>query len=312
MTSINKILCTIDFSKYSLGALHYAIAISQKFNATLYVYHSIYSPRDPIYGTTEFERGSDLEKKIKEIRKEIESLMFNCAVEWEAVLSVGDPVAESVRMCNELGIDLVVAASHGISGFKRVFLGTVVERLARNLNSPMLVTCESNKADRVDPAKPFTGFKKIIAGCDFHEDSIPSIQQAVNFAKSFQTSLHLLHVMESPVYEEMIDPTEAPYNEVQEKLTEKIIRRLGELLPGSICKGLEIKPEISTGLVAEEIVACAERLNADLIVMGVRKHHSFDKIMIGSSTESVLRNAPCAVLAVPGVMGDERCVMSNE
>jgi nucleotide-binding universal stress UspA family protein len=304
MTRINKILCTVDFSNYSAGGLHCAVGISEKLDAKLYVYHSIHSPRDPIYGATEFQRGRDLEKKLTEIHNKIEDLMINCAVDWEAVFSVGDPVVESARMCNELGIDLVVAASHGISGFKRVFLGTVVERLARNISRPMIVTHESNIDAGAGLERPFAGFKRIVVGCDFHEDSIPSIKQAVNFAKSFQASLHLLHVMESPVYEEMIDLTEAPYSEVQEKLSAKMLTRLGELLPRSIREGLDVQPEISTGLPAEEIVTCAKRLDADLIVLGVRKHDNFDKIMIGSSTESVLRKAPCTILAVPGVMGD--------
>jgi acetoin utilization deacetylase AcuC-like enzyme/nucleotide-binding universal stress UspA family protein len=299
MKRIKKILCTVDFSKYSLGALHYAIGISQKLDATLYVYHSFHSARDPIYGTTEFERGSDLKKRTTKIRKKIDSLMAPRDVKWEAILSVGDPVVESVRICDELGIDLVVAASHGITRFKRVFLGTVVERLARNLKRPMIVVREPDKTAGYSLEKPFIGFNKIIAGCDLHEDTIAAIHLSASFAKFFQTSLHLIHVIESPVHEEVIDLTEAPYGEVQEKLLEEMRNRLAALLPDSIQSGVDIQPEILTGIPAEQIIGHARRLNADLIVLGVRNHPKFDKIVIGSSTESVLRKAPCAVLVVP-------------
>ena len=300
MTPIRKILCTVDFSPYSFGALHYATGIALKSDARLYVYHSIHSPRDPIYGTTEFQRGSDLEKKRTELRSGIENLMFNCPLEWDAILSVGDPVDEAVRICNDLDIDWVVAASHGISGFKRVFLGTVVERMVRHLGRPLLVVRGFSKLNRAELEKPFAGFNKIIAGCDFHADSIPCIHQAVNMTKLFQASLHLLHVMESPLNEEMIDSTAGPYGEVQQQLVEKMKARLGEILPESIRTGIEPEAEVLTGLPAEEIVDYAGRLRADLVVVGVRNHSRYDKMMIGSSTESVLRKAPCPVLAVPG------------
>jgi nucleotide-binding universal stress UspA family protein len=299
MTSIANILCAVDFSEYSVGGLQAAIGISRRFHARLYVYHSIHSPRDPIYGTTEFHRGRDLEKKVTELQKKIAVLMAKAEVEWKAVISLGDPVVESSRMCNELNIDLVVAASHGISGLKRVFLGTVVERLARNLSRPLLVIHTADKGDEAEREKPFAGFKKIVVGCDFHADSMPCLQQAVYFAESFQTSLHLLHVMESPVNEGVVDSSAAPYGEVQQKLLCKMNERLVELLPNAVRNRLELRTGILTGLPAEGIVNYAAQWGAELIVVGVRGHRAVDKIVIGSSTEAVLRKAPCAVLAVP-------------
>lgn len=304
MTPISKILCTIDFSKFSLGALHYALIVSRKLNATLYVFHAIHSPRDPIYGSTEFQRGSDLEKKKARSLRQIEDLMINCRVAWEAIIRVGDPVDESVHLCNELGIDLVVAASHGITGFKRVFLGTVVERLVRHVQQPVLVVRGFNHTGKTDLTKPFAGFQGVVAGCDFHLDSIPSILQAVSFAELFQTSLHLLHVLESPINEDIVDSTEAPYAEVQEKLTKKMNERLAEQLPDAMRKGVNIQTVVLTGLPAEEIIAYAKQIHAGLIVVGVRNHTRFDKIIIGSSTELILRKASCAVLAVPS--GNDR------
>jgi len=299
MIPIRKILCTIDLSEYSWGALHYALILSGKFNATLYVFYAIHSPRDPNYGTTEFERGSDLEIRMTKSLNQINDLMCDCAVAWKAVVRVGDPVEESIRLCSELGIDLVVAASHGITAFKRVFLGTVVERLVRHLQQPVLVVRDFKPQRKTDAIAPLADFQKIIAGCDFHPDSLSSIQLAVRFAALFDASLHLLHVLESPIHEDVVDSTEAPYGVVQEKLTQKMNERLAELLPDAMRKGVNIQTGVLTGLPAEEIIAYANQVHAGLIVVGVRNHTRFDKIIIGSSTELMLRKAPCAVLAVP-------------
>lgn len=53
------------------------------------------------------------------------------------------------------------------------------------------------------------------------------------------------------------------------------------------------------GDVPGEIVDQARRLPADLIVIGTHGHRGFDRLMLGSVTERVLRRAPCPVLTVP-------------
>ena len=300
--AIHKILCAVDFSDYSFGALHNAIGLARKFGACLYVYHAIHSARDPIYGTTEFNRGSDLAKKTKQLGNTITAIMKDCGVAWEPVLSVGDPVTNSADFCRTNNVDLVVAASHGITAFKRVFLGTVVERMVRSLDRPILVVRGlKRKSTGFDSQQPFKGFERMIAACDFQPDTEPSTQFAARLAASFRSDLHLLHVMESPVHEEMVSLTEAPYGEVQQKLLNKMETRLAHIIPESIRNGSGTRTHtrILTGLPGEEIVAYAERHHGELIVIGVRSHTKFDKVIIGSSTEFVLRKAPCSVLAVP-------------
>jgi nucleotide-binding universal stress UspA family protein len=294
--AIHKILCAVDFSDYSFGALQNAIGLARKFGACLYVYHAIHSARDPIYGTTEFNRGADLAKKTKQLGDTITTIMKDCAVAWEPVLSVGDPVTNSADFCRTNNVDLVVAASHGITAFKRVFLGTVVERMVRSLGRPILVVRDlKRKSTGFDSQQPLKGFQRMIAACDFQPDSGPSTRFAARLAASFRSDLHLLHVMESPVHEEMVSLTEAPYGEVQQKLLEKMETRLAHIIPD----GTRSHTRILTGLPGEEIVAYAERHHGELIVIGVRSHTKFDKVIIGSSTEFVLRKAPCSVLAVP-------------
>jgi len=53
------------------------------------------------------------------------------------------------------------------------------------------------------------------------------------------------------------------------------------------------------GDVSSEIAAQARQLPADLIVIGTHGHRGFDRLMLGSATERVLRTAPCPVLTVP-------------
>jgi nucleotide-binding universal stress UspA family protein len=62
----------------------------------------------------------------------------------------------------------------------------------------------------------------------------------------------------------------------------------------------EIRPEpvVDQGIAADSILALAEAQEVDLIVMGTHGRRGFDRLMVGSVTERVLRKASCPVLAV--------------
>ncbi len=65
---------------------------------------------------------------------------------------------------------------------------------------------------------------------------------------------------------------------------------------------------VVVGNVASEIVRVAEELPADMIVIGTHGRSGFDRLMLGSVTERILRRAPCPVLTVPRRHGPDRSV----
>jgi hypothetical protein len=88
---LEKIFCTIDFSDFTDRVLYYGIKLAQTFNARLLIFHSVYSPRDSLYGTTLFERGGERKRLMAEAQEAIEQLMQTCPVPWESVVKSGDP-----------------------------------------------------------------------------------------------------------------------------------------------------------------------------------------------------------------------------
>ena len=62
--------------------------------------------------------------------------------------------------------------------------------------------------------------------------------------------------------------------------------------------------EIGEGNTAAEVVARASAMPSDLIVMGTHGRAGFERVVLGSVTEKVLRRAPCPVLTVPRNVAD--------
>jgi universal stress protein A len=57
---------------------------------------------------------------------------------WKAEVATGDPADAIVQAAQDLGVDLIVMATHGRTGLQHVFLGSVAERVVRHASCPVL------------------------------------------------------------------------------------------------------------------------------------------------------------------------------
>lgn len=82
-------------------------------------------------------------------------------------------------------------------------------------------------------------------------------------------------------------------NRVSDAQAEKLARRLAE---SGVDHDVELLVE--PGDVADEVIEAAERLDADLIVIGLRHRTAVGKLILGSDAQRILMHASCPVLAV--------------
>ena len=135
---LKGILCATDFSDFSNHAVSYAIAFAKEFGAKLYMCHDI----DLSYAATYGRRSDPLEVEDQIINFALERLEGSIGgkpVRWEPLVSKGRASHEIARIAEEIGVDLAILATYGRSGFKRLVLGSVTERLIRTLCCPLLV-----------------------------------------------------------------------------------------------------------------------------------------------------------------------------
>jgi acetoin utilization deacetylase AcuC-like enzyme/nucleotide-binding universal stress UspA family protein len=302
---LDRVFCTIDFSEFTQLVLHYGIRFAQKFDARLLVFHAVYSPRDQLYGSTLFERGGERARLVSAAHETIGRLMQNCPVPWEAIVRVGDPVEVVARMARKLDVDLVVAASWGHSGLKRILLGTVVERMARTITRPFLVL--RSGPERLKSQKPVDlgQVEQIAVGSNFTADAELATRYAWQLARAFGAELTLVHALESPLDENFISSTHGPYQMVQDELQNRHRQLLLQQVPGAQDEIAAVKTHLATGLPGEALLDYAARSGPDLIVVGVHQRGVFGKFLISSTTETLLRQAPCPVLVIPHAKTDD-------
>jgi len=140
------------------------------------------------------------------------------------------------------------------------------------------------------------GFKieKILVPLDFSPASMEALDYAVSLAKQFHAAIHLVHVYPP---DEASSVPGAAHLLLQ---SGEAIERLNEELTGIHRKHAPtFRPEnchIRRGRPYEEIARLARELDADLIALSTRGHSGLKHLLLGSTAERVVRNAPCPVL----------------
>ncbi|MFW6297853.1 MAG: universal stress protein [Desulfosalsimonas sp.] len=286
-TKIHRILCATDFSDVSRIVVPYSIELAAELNAELYVCHVIDLPTISVYGEAVFDPITQQQRFMDFARREIEKEIQDAPVETTPLVTIGHSTEEITRLASDYDVDLVVAATHGRSGLKRLFLGSVTARLMRILSCPILVLRTIEELEK--PHRQTIPFKRILVGCDFSRDSDAALQRSLNIAQEFESELHLVHVVESG------EPASGDLNEaIREKLSSMVPEEAMNWCEGVKTSVLEGKPHA-------ELIRYADIHEIDLIALGVRGQGMVESLFVGSTTDRVVRRAPCPVLSVnPG------------
>jgi universal stress protein A len=142
---IRRILVPIDFSPCSKKALHYAIPFAKQFGARLcllYVGQGYYllpdlAPTD-IHAYKMTEQADAAGKLASFATQEIPPTL---AV--DILVKNGQPALEIAEAAKNIGADLIVISTHGYTGVKHVWFGSIAEQVVRHAACPVLVVRES-------------------------------------------------------------------------------------------------------------------------------------------------------------------------
>jgi nucleotide-binding universal stress UspA family protein len=142
---------------------------------------------------------------------------------------------------------------------------------------------------------PEVQLKRILIPVDFSDCSLKAFHYAIHFARQFNAELMLLHVLVSlPPSPRLILESD----ELNAKYHEETAKQLADWRRGTV-PALSVKAVTRTGVSAyQEIVEAARESNVDLIVIGNHGRTGLSRLVVGGTTERVVRHAPCPVLVI--------------
>lgn len=141
--------------------------------------------------------------------------------------------------------------------------------------------------------------KLIICPIDFSEFSTRAYRHALSLAEHYRAKLLALHVVELWRYPYAdYAATEGDYAKFCQALGEGGMEHLKEFVKKHRHDGVQPELAVHEGRAPDTILSFAKMQKADLMVMGTHGRRGFDRLMLGSATDRVMREASCPVLAV--------------
>src|SRR5678815_2445509 len=142
MTAIKRILCPVDFSEYSRHALDSAVAIARQQRATVTALYVVPPPQTvyPAFGIGAFVPYVYSVEELQEFQQALERFVAAVDFPIAAVTVEALVVDEILKRAADLPADLIVMGTHGRTGFDRLVLGSVAERVLVKAKCPVLLS----------------------------------------------------------------------------------------------------------------------------------------------------------------------------
>jgi nucleotide-binding universal stress UspA family protein len=295
---MSTIIVGVDFSPESEIAIAHAIEMARRLGTTVTLALAtdiIDSPEglSPGLMASYVKYGMDLKARLSEDLAKLGDLREQTSgqgVEITEVVLDGLPEDQLPVLAKQLDAAMVAVGTHGRTGFRRLSMGSIAERVVRAEDRPVLVAR--------GPA-PQGGYKRIVLGLDFS----PPSRKAVQAARSYLApggKLDLVHCWQLPMWSyassaPLFGDNVAQFqSELLANIQETGKKWLGEIGPldGEVeFHSLERSP-------AAGLDAWATDHGADLIVVGSHGYRGLQRWLIGSVAEAVVRHAPCSVVVV--------------
>lgn len=298
-----NILIPTDFSPCAQHALTQAVELAEKFGAHLHVVHVINELNTELYGTDDLRAEAEalydrMKAEARARLKELAPIHPQAEMKTTVAVSLGFDVASTIEdYIAEEHVDLVVMGTYGRAGAQRIALGSVTEKLIQRTMCPVLAVGEDVPWAEASEDVAVT---RVLAPIDFSEDSKYALRTAKRVAASYDADLDVLFVAEThtvPVFEEEGTPTIRTVG-MDTDTRRRAQAALKQVAATEGDPDVPLSTHIEEGRVAHVIVDFAERHGTDLIVMAPRGLSGMHRFVLGSSTERVMRAAPCPVLVL--------------
>ena len=190
---MKNILFPTDFSPNADHALTFAEEILRHSGASITLMHiyqlPVIDPNMPVDALIEMEKEAKLyaEQKMNSKRDEVQkrhpALTVSALVQQGLVIDAVTDYAEK----NE--VDLIVMGTAGANQLKQIFMGSNTAAVIDKAHCPVL----SVPADA-----QWKNFKKLIFAAEFSDSDVPALQMLMQFSKSFNSEITVLHVENLP------------------------------------------------------------------------------------------------------------------
>jgi nucleotide-binding universal stress UspA family protein len=299
-TPFRSVFLPLDGSTFAEQALTLAVDLARKADAILQValVHDPVPALTAAFDVPVIDAQLDQEARIREqdYLTRIEKRLGSSAKTLVTSTLLDGPVAASLQSHIErTGADLVVMTTHGRGPLSRFWLGSVADQLMRRLRVPMVLVRPTQGL--VAPVS----IRRILITLDGSPFAEKAVEAAEALGQPFGAEYHLLMVLEPPL--PIADPISlmtVPVPAGADKQRIEMACKYLESLAAKIRKdGYTVKTHVVEGsAVARTILDQTEALEVDLVAIASHGEGGFQRLVIGSVADKVIRGGSHPTLVV--------------
>jgi nucleotide-binding universal stress UspA family protein len=295
-----SILVPLDGSEFAEQAMPVALEIAQRTRAVLHPVH-VYRPEEPwrdfeaitpyrFEGVVAYEPEYEREERQEErgYLGRVAQTAVEHGAEVEPELLDGNVVDALERHAERIGADLVVMATHGRGRLSRAWLGSIADRLVRELSVPVLLV---RPDDRVSTQAPALDHILIPLDGSTYAESV--LDHAAELGRLWEARCTLLTVVLNSVLQSRRpfgpsgDGDGGASARLNYQTARQYLERVAERLRGRWSQ-LDVRV-VEGDHVARAIVSNAEQLDARLIAIATHGRGGLKRLVLGSVADKVIR-----------------------
>jgi nucleotide-binding universal stress UspA family protein len=291
-----SILIATDFSEASEKALRYSLALARFYESKFCLAHVVSSLGLTMAGPGAIAACDEATSRdVADLENLLTQTGALAGIQYKFIVRHGELWPELREIIREESTDLLVVGTHGRHGVGKLFFGSVAEQIFRQADCPVL-TFGPHTGGGPWFGTPST-HPTFLFATDFGHTSLHVLPQAIAAANQFGAKLAFLSIIPAAP-----SSTDQALTDWQADARMRTLQRLTELADNA---GLDTRPELyaefeSGRAASEKILETADKLRADLIIMGLHDsaHAGIVSHLDFATTYDVICQAGSPVLTV--------------
>ncbi|WP_254531396.1 universal stress protein [Natrinema gelatinilyticum] len=201
----------------------------------------------------------------------------------------GDPYSSIIEYAESNDVDLVAMPTHGRTGLKRFMLGSTTERVVRRATVPVLTIRPDSDSSTTHP------YRNVLVPTDGSNCATAALAIGTDVATAEGAALHLLSVIDTRTLG--VDVRTDIQISLLEESANEILEDASAYATNAGVESIAETVEYGTS-IHQTIRSYVEDNDVDLVVVGTHGRTGFDRYLLGSVTEHLVRTSPIPVLTV--------------
>jgi len=280
---LRNVLAPISLSEEDEFLMAFAEGLHEAGTRRLLLVHTVDASgmEGPIIART-------IDRSLGELRK-LATRLADSKLEVELRIVTGDPVAETVALAAEPGVDIVVCGTHGKDLLTKLIAGSISEQIALEATVPTMLIRYDLLRDCAEPGRLAASFgRRVLIPTDFTPSATRAFITATAMEKGLLGAVHIVHVLSESLDSEALAEAEQEANS-----------KMDGLIRTALGLGIEAQATVRQGDPVDVILGEAKKTGATGIMLGRKDTGPLRAVSPGATAMGLISGAECPVVFVP-------------